>query len=175
MRSPKLPAADDSRRVYVPHGIRTGVLLKPSRAGSPLGHHQRCSCCFGLYTILPSPILYGVWRAGACKRARDITRVDATWNAARRGTTQGTHTGNPHRGDPHRGPTQGTRTGDPHRGPTQRGGPHRGPTTGGEGYTGDPHKTHTDKLPMSHSNSVIPFLLYFSCVSFISYNSHHKC
>jgi len=36
VRSPKLPAAHDSRRVYVPHGIRTPVLLKPSRAGSPL-------------------------------------------------------------------------------------------------------------------------------------------
>jgi len=60
-----------------------------------------------------------------------------------------------HTGDPPRGPTQethaqgthtGTRTGDPHRGPTQRGGPHRGPTTGGEGHTGDPHRTHTDKV-----------------------------
>jgi len=37
VRSPKLPAANDSRRVYAPHGIRTGVLLKPSRAYSPLG------------------------------------------------------------------------------------------------------------------------------------------
>jgi len=38
------------------------------------------------------------------------------------------------------------RRGDPtHRGPTQRGGPHRGPDTGGEGHTGDPHRTHTDK------------------------------
>ena len=27
MRSPKLPAANDSRRAYVPHGIRTPVLL----------------------------------------------------------------------------------------------------------------------------------------------------
>jgi len=33
-----------------------------------------------------------------------------------RGPTKGTHTGDPHRGDPHRGPTQGTQTGDPHRG-----------------------------------------------------------
>jgi len=55
-------------------------------------------------------------------------------------------TRDPHRGDPHRGPAQGTRTGDPHRGPTQRGGPHRGPTTGGEGHTGDPHRTHIDNL-----------------------------
>ena len=85
--------------------------------------------------------------AGACERAGDITRVDATWNAARRGI----HTGDPHRGptqgthtgNPLRGPAQGTHTGDPHRGPTQgthtegrapqrthhrRGGPHRGPT-----------------------------------------------
>ena len=46
-------------------------------------------------------------------------------------------------------PTQGTHTGDPHRGPTQRGGPHRGPTTGGEGHTGDPHRTHTDTLGSS--------------------------
>ena len=61
------------------------------------------------------------------------------------GPTQGTHTGDPHRGDPHRGPTQGTRTGDPHRGPTQRGGPRRGPTTGGESHTEDPHITHIDK------------------------------
>ena len=87
-------------------------------------------------------------RAGACERAGDITRVDATWHmdAARRGT----HTGDPHRGPTQRGPTQGThtegtRTGDPHRGPTQRRGPHRGPTTGGEGdgHTGHPHRTHT--------------------------------
>jgi len=35
-----LSAANDSRRAYVPHGIRTPVLLKPSRAYSPLGHHQ---------------------------------------------------------------------------------------------------------------------------------------
>jgi len=46
--------------------------------------------------------------------------------------------------------TDATRTGDTtgedpaHRGPTQRGGPCRGPTTGGEGHTGDPHRTHTD-------------------------------
>ena len=26
-------------RAYVPHGVRSGVLLKPSRAYSPLGHH----------------------------------------------------------------------------------------------------------------------------------------
>jgi len=52
-------------------------------------------------------------------------------------------------GDPHRGPTQGTHTGDPNKGPTQRGGGHRGPTIGGEGHTGDPHMTHTDK---PHSN-----------------------
>jgi len=31
-----------------------------------------------------------------------------------------------------------------HRGSTQRGGPRRGPTTGGEGQTGDLHRTHTD-------------------------------
>ena len=39
--------------------------------------------------------------AGACPRALDSTRVDATWNA---GTTgRGTHTGDPHRGE---GPTE---------------------------------------------------------------------
>jgi len=39
------------------------------------------------------------------------------------------------------------RRGDPtHRGPTQKGGPHRGLTTGGQGHTGDPHRTHTDTL-----------------------------
>ena len=43
--------------------------------------------------------------AGACERARDITQVDATWNAARRdeGPTHGIHTGDPHRGE---GPTE---------------------------------------------------------------------
>jgi len=64
------------------------------------------------------------------------------------GPTQGTPTGDPHRGptqrDPHREPTQGTHTGDPNRG--EGGGPHRGPTTGEEGHTGDPHRTHTDKF-----------------------------
>jgi len=59
-----------------------------------------------------------------------------------RGPTQGTHTGDPTQ----RGPTEGTHTGDPNRGPTQREGPHRGPTTGGEGHTGDPHRTHTDNI-----------------------------
>jgi len=68
--------------------------------------------------------------AGTCERAGDITRVGATWNAARRET----HTGDPHRG----GPTQaGTHT--------ERG-THRGPTTGGEGHTGNPHRTHTDSM-----------------------------
>jgi len=64
--------------------------------------------------------------AGACERAGDITRVNATWNATRRdeGPTQGTHTGDPHRGE----------------GPTEK----REPTTGGEGHTGDPHRTRTD-------------------------------
>jgi len=66
-----------------------------------------------------------------------------------RGSTQGTHT----EGAPQRGPTQGTHTGDPHRGPTQSGGPHRGPTTGGEGHTGDPHRTHTDK---THTHTHTP-------------------
>jgi len=41
VRSPKLPAANDSRRAYVHLGIRTLVLLKLSRAYSALGHHQR--------------------------------------------------------------------------------------------------------------------------------------
>jgi len=95
---------------------------------------------------MPSPSgKKGDPRAGAWERARDITRVDATCDE---GPTQGTHTGDPHRGPTQRGPTQGARTGDPHRGPTQRGGPHRGPTTGGEGHTGDPHRTHTDN-PLS--------------------------
>ena len=71
-------------------------------------------------------------REGACERAGDITRVDATWNAARRGT----HTGDPHRGPTQRGPTQGTHTGDPHRGPTQ--GTHTGDPHRGEGPTEDP-------------------------------------
>jgi len=68
--------------------------------------------------------VYGVcwcW-AGACERAGDITRVDATWrNALRRGT---------HTGDPHRGSTQGTHTEGraPQRTHHRRGGPHRGPT-----------------------------------------------
>ena len=35
-----------------------------------------------------------------------------------------------------------------HRGPTQRGGPRRGPTTGGDGNTGDPHRTHTDRMSL---------------------------
>jgi len=75
----------------------------------------------------------GEW-AGACKRAGDITRVDATWTQRDEGPR-----------DPHRGPTQGTHTGDPHRGPTQgthtegrapqmthhrRGGPTQGTHTG---------------------------------------------
>jgi len=56
--------------------------------------------------------------AGACERARDITRVDATWNAARldegphpQGTnTEGRAPQRTHhwRGGPHRGPTQNT-------------------------------------------------------------------
>jgi len=43
--------------------------------------------------------------AGAWERAGDSTRVDATWDAARRdeGPTQGAHTGDPHRGE---GPTE---------------------------------------------------------------------
>jgi len=45
----------------------------------------------------------------------------------------------------HRGGTGDTGGGDFTRDPTptQRGGPRRGPTTGGEGPTGDPHRTHT--------------------------------
>jgi len=55
--------------------------------------------------------------AGACERAVDITRVDATWNAARwdEGPTQGTRTevrapqrAHHRRGGPHKGPTQNT-------------------------------------------------------------------
>ena len=34
MRSPKLPAANDSRRVYAPHGIRTTVLYSTRRCAS---------------------------------------------------------------------------------------------------------------------------------------------
>jgi len=68
-------------------------------------------------------------RAGACERAGDITRVDATchMDAARRGT----HTGDPHRGPTQRGPTPGT-----HRGPAQ--GTHTGDPHRGEGPTEDP-------------------------------------
>jgi len=66
---------------------------------------------------------------------------DATRRAE--GPTQGTHTGDPHRGPTQGTHTEGTHTGDPHRGPKQgtrtegraprrthhrRGGPHRGPT-----------------------------------------------
>ena len=61
---------------------------------------------------------YCLWRfctAGAGARARGTTRVDATCVG----------------GGPHP------------QGPIQRGGPHRGPTTGGEGRSGDPHRTHT--------------------------------
>jgi len=48
--------------------------------------------------------------------------------------TQGTHTGDPYRGDPHRGPTQGTRIGahrDPHtgEGPTAEDPPPEGRAT----------------------------------------------
>ena len=105
-------------------------------------------------------------RAGACERAGGITRVDATWNAARRGThTEGAHTGDPHRGDPHRGPTQGARTGEPHRGPIQRGGPHRGPTTEGEGHTGDPHRTHTD----IHGMGIYIHIHIYICIYTVCY------
>ena len=72
----------------------------------------------------------------------------------------------PHETQRDEGPTQGTHTGDPHRGPTQRGGPHRGSTTGGEGHTGDPHRTHTDKKNLSipaaaDSSQSMPLLVFW--------------
>jgi len=55
----------------------------------------------------------------------DATRRDE-------GPTQGTHTGDPDRGDPHRGPTQRTQTRDPHigEGPTEDPPPERRATQG---------------------------------------------
>jgi len=55
-----------------------------------------------------------------------------------RGPTQGTHTGDPHRGDSYRGPTQGTQTGDPHRGE----GPTEDPPPEGRATQGT-HTEHT--------------------------------
>jgi len=54
------------------------------------------------------------------------------------GPTQGTHTGDQHRGDPHRGPAQGTLTGDPHRGK----GPTEDPPLEGRA-TQETHTEHT--------------------------------
>jgi len=53
--------------------------------------------------------------------------------------TQGTHTGDPHRGPTQRGPTQGTHTGDPHRGE----GPTEDPPPEGRATQGT-HTGHTD-------------------------------
>jgi len=71
----------------------------------------------------------GVGGKNGVARLRELEREE------RRGT-DATGNGNTPREDP------------THRGPTQRGGPRRGPTTGGEGHTGDPHRTHTDKLDL---------------------------
>jgi len=62
---------------------------------------------------------------------------------------------------------QGTHTGDPNRGPTQRGGPHRGPTTGGEGHTGDPHRTHTDisAMRLGRGAGAFRLLLHMSAIT----------
>jgi len=80
-------------------------------------HTNRHNTPMSLSLWLKRSVFSGDTRAGACERAGDITRVDATWRKARaEGPKQGTHTGDPHRGDPHRGPPQRTQTGDPHRG-----------------------------------------------------------
>ena len=52
MRSPKLPAANDSRRVYAPHGIRTPVLLIGFNTQIPRVNrvrtcHGRCPRIYG--------------------------------------------------------------------------------------------------------------------------------
>jgi len=80
----------------------------------------------GLRGCTPLMVMTEGFYAGACERAGDITRVDATWNAARRD-------------DPRRGPTQGTHTERraPQRTHHRKGGPHRGPT----------HNTHRQFLP----------------------------
>jgi len=58
-------------------------------------------------------------------------------------------TRDPHRGDSHRGPTQGTRTGDPHRGPTQRGGGTEDPPPEGRATQGtNTEHTQTIKLTL---------------------------